>query len=210
MQSRSFSRCVLLLLALAAAGCGLADYENKMQLADARLHRFDEENRLLGDPLVLPAGDAPPAADVFLRPPKGITQNPINAKETPFRYPATAGACAELDLWIGGTDDDKDKLKKRIENWLSPTTATWQPAAVQPPNGQPALTFESALFAPANLPAYRVYLHTAPNAVPVAVGFKVAQQSTADEAIKMSLETYTDSPADILKERGDYSRWRGH
>ena len=202
MKPRSFPRSVLFLVALAPAGCGLANYEHEMQLADAHLQRFDDENRLLGDPLILPGGDAAPAADVFLRPPKGVAKNSIDPKQTPLRYPATGGACMELDLWIGAKDDDKDKLKKRIENSLS-QTATWQPVTVQPPNGRTQIVFESAQFAP----AYRAYLHATAGGVPVAVVFRIAQPSAAgaDEAVKMSLETYADS-ADASKARGEYNR----
>ena len=209
---RSFSRCVLLLLALAPAGCGLTDYENKMQVAEDRLKRFDDENKLLGDPLVLPAGDAPPLADVFVRPPKGVEKNPTDPKEAPLHYPAKNAVCTDLYLWIGAKDDDKESLKKKVGNWLSSAAGTWQPFTVQPPNGRPAVAFESAQFAPANAPAFRVYLHPTPNGVPVAVVYKVAQPSPAgaDDAIKMSLETYADSSAEVLKARGDYAKWRGH
>ena len=205
MTLRSFARIVPFLLALAPIGCGLADYEFKMQLADARLDRIMAENELLGDPLILPTGDAAPAANVFLRPPKGVSKNPVDPTETPLHYSATAGVCTDLYLWIGAKDDDKDKLKKRIENWLSSPMATWQPCAVQPPDGRPEIAFDAAVFTGVNAPAYRVYLHTTVSGVPAAVVFKVAQPAPAgaDEAIKTSLESYADA-ADALKARADF------
>ena len=46
--------------ALALTGCGLAEYEKKMMDAEARVQRFDEDNRLLGAPLTFPTDPAPP------------------------------------------------------------------------------------------------------------------------------------------------------
>ena len=57
---------------LATTGCGVADYEKKMQEAEVRIQRIDEENELLGDPLLVPATAQWTAAALFLRPPQGV------------------------------------------------------------------------------------------------------------------------------------------
>ena len=120
VKPRRSRRPVLFLAALAPAGCGLANYEHEMQLADARLQRFDDENRLLGDPLILPGGDAVPAADVFLRPPRGSRKTPSTRKRRPLRYPTTGGACATgpVDRRQGRRQGQAGKADRRTS--LSP------------------------------------------------------------------------------------------
>ena len=209
----ALSRNWLLVLApaaLAAAGCGLSDYEKKMQEADARLQRFDAENALLGEPLALPTGDAALPADLFLRPPKGIAKNPEDPKQAPLRYPAKDGVCTELYLWVGAKDDDAAKLKQRVQAWLGQADVGWQPYVAQPPYGRPAVTFDWAQVVPANAAVFRAYVRPTASGAPVALVFKLAQPapSNADEALKMSLETYTESEA--AKARSDWSRWRAH
>jgi hypothetical protein len=94
-------------LALLAGGCGLADYEARMQQAQARVNRYDEENRVLGDPIIIPsrkveakveggrrgAARSVPIVALFLRPPRGISPAPEDEaiKDLVFRYP-TIGA----------------------------------------------------------------------------------------------------------------------
>ena len=73
------------LLAVLLAGCGLAEYEDKMVASQARVQRFDDDNKYLGEPLAVPLrkvkvkqGDDKeveqdePVAELFLRPPRGI------------------------------------------------------------------------------------------------------------------------------------------
>ncbi|MCI0681848.1 MAG: hypothetical protein L0Y71_07065 [Gemmataceae bacterium] len=80
------SRSMLFALLLAAllgasAGCGLADYEKRMDEQRARLELYDEENKLLGAPLDKPRGKDPYGNDikvpfdVFLRVPKRIARS---------------------------------------------------------------------------------------------------------------------------------------
>ena len=91
----SFRRLALAALpVLALTGCGIADYEKKMQEAEARVKRFDDENALLGDPLVLPPRkemEGPPF-DVFLRPPRGVAaKDKTQPGELAYHYPASSG-----------------------------------------------------------------------------------------------------------------------
>ena len=216
VNPRPMFRFAPLVVALAAAGCGLSDYESKMQLADVRLQRIDDENRVLGDPLILPVGDGSPPADVFLRPPKGINKNSIDQKETPLHYPATtASVCTDVYLWFepkgDEPDKDKDKLKRRIEAGLSQPAATWQPYSSQAGEGRPATAFDCVQFVPTNTASYRAYVHTTAGGVAVGVVFKVAQPAPAgaDEAIQWSLGTYADS-AEASKARSDYQKRHAH
>jgi hypothetical protein len=218
LKPRAISRVLLLLLALAPAGCGLADYEKKMQETDARIKRFEEakkrfgeENKLLGDPVEPPTGDAAPPAPVFLRPPKSIVSKAAGEKgDLPYQYhyPAAAGttpACTDLYLIFKTKDDDIKALKTELEVWLH-VTGDWKPYTTQPPNGREPVAFEAA-----QLGAFWVYVHKAANGPPIAVLYRIAQPppAGADDAVKMSLETYADSD-EAGKVRHDYDFWHAH
>ena len=92
LRSIRLCRCAGLLLTLVLVGCGLSDYEQKMQDTQAEVDRFDEENRLLDDFLKMPTEeviekDKEKTKDaerkkythirdriqLFIRPPKGIS-----------------------------------------------------------------------------------------------------------------------------------------
>jgi hypothetical protein len=109
---------------LLAAGCGLGDYEKRMDVERARLIEFDKENLLLGKPLKMPVNLDPkegkieeqPALlriKVFLRPPKGVnsacadkdakkSDQPANPSGVPlFRYAWGEGSNVFLAGAIG-------------------------------------------------------------------------------------------------------------
>jgi hypothetical protein len=69
------------LLALSVAGCGLSDYQSRIDAQRTRVQKFDEANQLLGDPVENPK--MPPKSataeawpiDFFLRLPKGYVRD---------------------------------------------------------------------------------------------------------------------------------------
>lgn len=86
----------LLLGVLALAGCGLGDYEQRIDTQREYLKLFEEENQLLGDPLEIPmrkvfnAGileNVVPAMPqpFFLRPPKGFSSDAKDS-DAPFQF----------------------------------------------------------------------------------------------------------------------------
>ncbi len=90
---------ILFMLLSCACGCGLPDYEKRMDVQRARIAEFDEYNLLLDDPIDIPvtpikAGkpETQPAwpFPVFLRLPKGYVpgkEKPTSAKDFPrVRY----------------------------------------------------------------------------------------------------------------------------
>jgi hypothetical protein len=117
--------CLLALGSLFASGCGLGDYEKRLDGERVRVKVFTEEHRALGPPLVMPANpytkegeeakeekeEKPkkanplPENEVFLRPPRGIGPRPA-ADEQPtrsgevflFRYPGPEG----YNLFLAG------------------------------------------------------------------------------------------------------------
>jgi hypothetical protein len=107
---------VALLALVAVAGCGLDEYEKRMELAAARLKIYDEENGLLGAPLNQPPEPATAPEDlkkqeelrqmgVFLRPPKQIRPDPVRSdpfqlKQEGFTEPVKFGS-TELHRYPG-------------------------------------------------------------------------------------------------------------
>ena len=102
----------LVLLCGLLTGCGLDNYEQHMAAAQARVERFDKENRVLDGPLQIPtrsivvkdaegkplkdADGNPvkqdvPIIEVFLRPPRGISRTADNLQKPidgfVYRYP---------------------------------------------------------------------------------------------------------------------------
>jgi hypothetical protein len=112
------------LVALLAAGCGLNEYETLMRKTQDRVQRFDEENRLLGEPLVAPTVTDPKTkanvavAEVFLRPPRGIADKVGQARLNDlYRYPATqvGGTFTALEVAFGKGEDD---LAAKYKDWF--------------------------------------------------------------------------------------------
>jgi hypothetical protein len=85
---------------LAGAGCGLSDYEQRMDAQRARMKLFDEESKQLDDAIEIPTrkdGDKDVSVwpfDVFLRLPKGYAATPkeyVYNKLVLCRYAAKEG-----------------------------------------------------------------------------------------------------------------------
>jgi hypothetical protein len=125
------SRWLALVLLLGTApGCGLGDYEERLKEENARAKLIDEDNKHLGNPLVMPGPQAnetgsPALAEnnVFLRPPKVFS-----CKTAPI------GAVGMGDFtWLWGyvgqdgfnmllagiADEDKDQPAFQKDVWLA-------------------------------------------------------------------------------------------
>ena len=113
-------------LALVAAGCGLSDYEQRMDAQRARMKLFDEEGRQLDDAIEIPLrkdGDKEVSVwpfDVFLRLPKGYAAAPkeyIANKLVMCRYPGKEGHSI---LVAAGLLADRNKDNKyKPGEWLA-------------------------------------------------------------------------------------------
>jgi hypothetical protein len=108
---------------LACAGCGLPDYERRIDAHRARLAAFDEANKLLENPLETPKKgegnkDDPPAwhADIFLRLPKGYgttpkEKQPYNDPFPCFRY---SNGEAHFSIFVAVNVAPDPKAKEEI------------------------------------------------------------------------------------------------
>src|SRR5579872_252464 len=79
------------LLVLSAAGCGLSDYQNRMDAQRARIQKFDDAHQALGDPIDIPTlpGKGPSwPFDVYVRLPKSyvVDKQPYGSNFGFFRY----------------------------------------------------------------------------------------------------------------------------
>ena len=95
----------MLALIFLSAGCGLSEYEKRMDRQNVALKRFDEENKALEDPLdapmfvdpKAPIGQAVLPVEFYLRPPKGTVikakdlEEPKPGKFVLVHYPGPAG-----------------------------------------------------------------------------------------------------------------------
>src|SRR5437868_4092151 len=103
-------------LAVLLAGCGLSDYEKKMQDTETRAARFEEQAKVLGIPLDLPLPDPkqkdfPTLPRVSMRPPRGLVNQPGKAPRPGGRWvyspvsPKSAAPFAEVELAFGKAAD---------------------------------------------------------------------------------------------------------
>jgi hypothetical protein len=94
MIPRFLIRLPAALVFLGLFGCGLAEYESKMQKSEALANRFDEEYILLDEPLLIPTYKVKdpltnfeqtfPEVSLFLQPPKGIGREPKDFNKKPL------------------------------------------------------------------------------------------------------------------------------
>jgi hypothetical protein len=99
-------------LFLGAAGCGLPDYEQKIDAQRTRVAEFDELNRVLDDPVEMPTLPAPKAAkdskeevpawppELFLRLPRGFGSAPKEKALGDPSFPMFRYAGGELGFSI--------------------------------------------------------------------------------------------------------------
>jgi hypothetical protein len=119
---------VILATSLPALGCGLSDYEKRVDVQIKSLKQFDEESKALGEPLEMPLEIDPKSSaaksvlpvEFYVRPPKG-TANKASNPEIPgpgkvplVRYAGPAGFNVLVST-SGLARDAKDKKPKNGE-----------------------------------------------------------------------------------------------
>lgn len=151
---------------LLASGCGLTEYENKMDYARSRMAFLEEQNRYLGPPLYwpdsvkMPPGtkpvEIPTQSEIFIRPPLGIAQmgQAIVPQYFPplFRFgPArtadgTQGGSTSpfQEMFFGASSlEQPEAFRKRVLGILNaPPQGKWTPRRVRRGPGRPELDLE--------------------------------------------------------------------
>jgi hypothetical protein len=109
-------------LILLPAGCGLSDYSGQMANEGALVRQWEEENKLLGEPLQMPVfpkkeGEKQaPSWNVFLRPPLGVSPTPVAQQgskltqmEGPLaKYTAKGNSFGLQYVYLGVGSDPKE------------------------------------------------------------------------------------------------------
>src|SRR5262249_13388843 len=144
-------------------------YEEKMKQTQKRLERFDDEKRLLDEPIELPrkkvkdkGGEIEvPIEPVFLRLPQGIPKKPIAREGILFRFghkPPTATALGFLDVSLALESEKVDpktfvqevlRLFPRKDPRMVPQGKIWEAPlldSVEPPAEGAGRTFETYEF----------------------------------------------------------------
>ncbi len=87
--------------ALLLSGCGLSEYAGQMASESVRVQAWDEEAKLVGNPLKMPElpkkDDVAPKWKVFLRPPLGVSDSPVAQKDS-----SLAQLVGPLAQYVGG------------------------------------------------------------------------------------------------------------
>jgi hypothetical protein len=141
---------------LGASGCGLSEYEEKLDREQKRLQQIDETNKFLGDPIEVPQikdpnPNAPPGAttDIFFRPPRGIGSKfeATPRGELLYQYPNVSRTLASVQRRQVSAEES---LFLNVFAAVTPTTAppgNWEAFAIKvqqafaglTPSGQPVL-----------------------------------------------------------------------
>ena len=190
-------------LLLLACGCGLDDYESKMVEAQKRLARHEEEERLLGPPIVIPTRDdgkgekEPIAAGLHLRLPAGVktessgTKDPGRGSAKLYTFPATSGSFKLVDLGVAG--EQKEFLSDVLGLYGRSSEPKRTRRELRPP-GREAMTFATTEFEDEDL-FYSVNLYKAEKQqVVIVYCLQKSQKAAAARAIELSLESLALGP----------------
>jgi hypothetical protein len=215
LMSRAARTATCCLALLVAAGCGVEAYEKRMEEAQKRLERFENESRVLDAPLSIPAPPrdkdkdkdkdkeakgaivplAAPVAMIFLRPPKGINSTADNAEQPRARLlysfkprgATSAGPFTMVEVATGELSREfRDEVMRSFQASNTPTTKQRQ---VRPPGREP-VTFTTTEFEDGQH-FYSVNVWRGPQEqVIVAYWVLLAQKAAASRIIETSLETF--------------------
>ncbi|HEV3081182.1 MAG TPA: hypothetical protein VGY66_15490 [Gemmataceae bacterium] len=198
MLARSIQRrfgFLILALVLGSGGCGLTDYEARLEVQEKRLKYMEEENKNLNDRPVNLADRVTEEGGVkykqfFLRVPLGVSHNPEEKGEGKFDVykPLKPDSGFQKILLAVENDDDVEKFKTAVVAALLKAPATPTVKSIPRPLDKPqAYDFYQKdgvqLYIPQNS-YYRVAIAFFPSGS--------ANQTLVDERIKYSLASFAD------------------
>ena len=196
IRVRSASAC---LLGLFLAGCSVGDYEAKMLDAQNRVARFEESNRLLEGPLVMPTrvdkGITIVDIDLFLRPPKGISTAPSNEASPRGRIlytypPSRAGGAAPFaSVEIAYAAKDAKDFEANVIGVFSSTSKGTSRSRQVIPLGRPALTFTTVEFDDASYSNSVNFIKGSISQLAIVYRINRGSKTQASRAIEVSLAT---------------------
>ncbi len=198
-------------LLLLAAGCGVSEYEKKMEETQRRVKQFEETSKLLDGPLTIPSPaakekGAPAPPQLFLLPPRGIQRTASNEKEPRNRilytFPPRGAASAGpfLNVEVAVAEKSKDFETEVIRSYGPSGHLKQQKLRFDPP-GREAVTFQSTEFEEGQA-QYSVNVWEGPNhQVAIVYAIQRGQREKAEAALKKSLESFAAGVNNIGKAR---------
>jgi hypothetical protein len=222
--SLSLRRVALVLLfVVPLAGCGLADYEAKMIEAQRRGQRLEEEFKNLDEPLTLPTrkedGVETPLANLFLRPPRGIssTCEPTPLNGLIYRYPqqqvATnlpAGVKPIRDVHavsLAFGNNRPDFTNEVLRNFAPAEKVHRAPHEIRGPSSATAAVYDVLEFDDVGY-SYSIYVgQYETTQVAVIYTIRKGQRSSVSGPLTLSMESLAFG-ADADRARRDYAKQR--
>jgi hypothetical protein len=192
--------CFLAALLLSVGGCGLSEYEKKMLDSQNRLERWEEEKRLLGDPIAMPTvadkeGTEFPIANVFLRLPKGLSTQPDKPRQKllyPYNPAGNAGQVIRVEFAAAGEKaDEQANFVRDVMRCFSAsggkTTNTQQRFSGD--GREIPLVFDKIEFFD-NQYDYLVYINTGSTKVAVVYVIAKDKKGAISKTLELSLKTF--------------------
>jgi hypothetical protein len=180
-----------------------------MKATQDLVQRFDEDNKLLGDPIQLPpeldkaTNTSRPPANLFLRPPRGVADKVGQGRAggLPYRYPAsqTGAVVTAVELALGKGDED---LAAKVPGWF-PSAPALQRFEVPP---QTFLAAEFDYDAKNACSVYVTPMQKGQTQVALVYWLDGARKDSARAAVNRSLESLAVGAA-ALARREKYG-WR--
>jgi hypothetical protein len=204
---RTIARRALPLLCLLLGGCGLAEYEARMKETQARLQEYDQTNKLLDEPVVLPG------ADLFFRPPRGIQKTAEGEPRDGLLYhfatgPRGAGPFLFVELAVAANPPDFAAEVLRHYS-VADQVLAFPPGNPRPPEHRTPLRFDTREF-DGDDATYSVNVYQgARSQVVVTFAVVKGQRAAADAALNRSLESLgLGEEADRLRQEYRVPPWR--
>jgi hypothetical protein len=208
------SRWIVLALAIFFSGCGLKEYEAKMQLQQARIKYTDEENKNLEPyPVTLPDAkvsgwELVPDDDFFFRPPKGL---PTEADQDEkgrirsvggllFRYSGEGKGIDRVYI-LAVQAEDSDKFEKAVLRALK--MAPNLPVKIKDVAPMTGPKMEYRYFEDPSKGNQRVYFYT-DGSYQIALGFRpteASEETGIDTVIDFSLASMAVGDAGSERKR---------
>jgi hypothetical protein len=197
-------------LAAWVSGCGLSEYEANMASEQARVHRLEEENKYLDDPIEWPAkkdsdkketgrketskkDSEKPYVDVFFRPPRGIKRTPNQQQHGPlYVFPRSSDNTGAIqEIWIGAAVNQADFARDVTKLFVPAGGSVTKPthSDKQPPGRKEPLSLDTSTYEDAGS-TYSINIYKKGN-IDVAVVYHIDKTKSSETTAKveMSLES---------------------
>jgi len=208
-----FIALVIVSIVAPISGCGLREYEDKMERAQARYERFDKTSKELDQPIIPPVlfdKDGKPRPNSFyLRPPKGINSQAENEKQPRgdllYSYRLRSGASSPINLVEVAFPDERKEFANDVLRFfpVSEKTVSRRTRTVKGPEPMTFHTYE--IDDGTNYYSVNIYKGK-PAQAAIIFWSTPNQKAAANNRIDLSLETFGTGPSLERSQREFWSR----